>query len=57
MEKNLAQELAALERMTAGDLQRRYAELHGQPSRSRHRPYLVRKIAWRLPIRGAYAEY
>ncbi len=45
---DLATELAALDRMTTGDLAERYAELHGQPCRTRHRAYLIRKIAWRL---------
>ena len=46
--KDIATEMAALDRMTTGDLADRYAELHGQPCRTRHRAYLIRKIAWRL---------
>ncbi|MFN0138450.1 MAG: DUF2924 domain-containing protein, partial [Phycisphaerae bacterium] len=42
------QELAALGSMSVGQLHRRYAELFGEPARSRHRHYLIRKIAWRL---------
>ena len=42
---DIATELAALDRMTTGDLAERYAELHGQPCRTRHRAYLLRKIA------------
>jgi len=45
---NIKAELAALERMTTGELAERYAELTGQPARTRHRAYLIRKIAWRL---------
>lgn len=45
---DIATEIAALGRMTTGDLAERYAELHGQPCRTRHRAYLIRKIAWRL---------
>jgi hypothetical protein len=41
-------ELDALDKMTTGDLAERYAELHGQPCRTRHRAYLIRKIAWRM---------
>ncbi|MBN1489497.1 MAG: DUF2924 domain-containing protein [Phycisphaerae bacterium] len=41
-------EIAALDQMTTGELAERYAELHGQPCRTRHRAYLIRKIAWRL---------
>lgn len=44
---NVKQELATLERMSTGELAERYAEL-GQPARTRHRAYLVRKVAWRL---------
>ena len=45
---NVKQELATLERMTTGELAERYAELFGQPVRTRHRGYLIRKIAWRV---------
>ncbi len=45
---DIATEIAALDQMTTGDLAERYAELHGQPCRTRHRAYLLRKIAWRL---------
>lgn len=45
---NLAKELGGLERMTVGELQARYVEVFGEAPRSRHRQYLVRRIAWRL---------
>jgi len=45
---NIKAELAALERMTTGELAERCAELTGQPVRTRHRAYLIRKVAWRL---------
>ncbi len=45
---DIATEITALDRMSTGDLAERYAELHGQPCRTRHRAYLIRKIAWRL---------
>ena len=45
---DVATELVALDRMSTGDLAERYAELHGQPCRTRHRAYLIRKIAWRI---------
>src|SRR5688500_13196613 len=41
-------ELDALQRMTTGELCDRYLQLFGQPVRTRHRTYLIRKIAWRL---------
>lgn len=48
MKKGLAKEIAALERMSVGELQQRYAEVCGEQVRSRHKHYLVRRIAWRL---------
>jgi hypothetical protein len=46
--QDVATELAALDRMSTGELAERYRELHGQPCRKRHRAYLIRKIAWRI---------
>jgi len=48
MKLNIAKELAALEQMTVGQLQQRYVEVFGEPVRSRHKQYLIRRIAWRL---------
>ena len=48
MSLNIAKELAKLERMTVGELHDRYVEVFGEPVRSRHRRYLIRRIAWRL---------
>lgn len=48
MKLNLKKELAALERLTVGELQQRYVEVFGEPVRSRHKQYLIRRIAWRL---------
>jgi len=45
---NIKAELAALGKMSTGELVERYAALIGQPVRTRHRAYLIRKIAWRL---------
>ena len=39
----IASEIDALQKMTTNELLERYAELHGQPSRTRHRTYLIRK--------------
>ena len=41
---NIKAELAAMERMSTGQLAERYAELTGRPVRTRHRAYLIRKI-------------
>ena len=48
MAKNIQQELAALPGMTTTALGERYADLYGQPARTRHKEYLIRKIAWRI---------
>lgn len=44
----MSDELAALEEMSTSELVERYAELFGEPTRTRHKAYLIRKIAWRM---------
>jgi hypothetical protein len=44
----IEKEIAALQQMTTGQLQERYAEVFGEVPRSRHKTCLIRKIAWRL---------
>ncbi len=41
-------QIAALERMTVGQLERRYAEVSGDTARSANRRWLFRRIAWRI---------
>jgi hypothetical protein len=48
MMNDIASEITALDQVSTGDLAERCAELHGQPCRTRHRAYLIRKIAWRI---------
>jgi len=48
MPNDIKAEIEALHQMTTGELAERYETLHGQPSRTRHRAYLIRKIAWRI---------
>jgi hypothetical protein len=45
---DVTEELAALDRLTTNELCKRYLEVFGQPVRTRHKPYLIRKIAWRI---------
>lgn len=45
---DIAAEIDALNRMTTGELADRYEALHASPARTRHREYLIRKIAWRI---------
>jgi Protein of unknown function (DUF2924) len=48
MRLNVVKELAALQKMGTNDLRARYAEVFGEPTRSGNRPWLVKRIAWRL---------
>lgn len=50
MSLNIAKEVAALEQMTVGQLHDRYVEVFGEPVRSRHRQYLIRRIAKRQRV-------
>ena len=43
----IKEELAALERMSAGELAERFTELTGEPVRTRHSRYLIRRVARR----------
>ena len=38
MNLNVEKEVAALRRMSVGQLRQRYAEVFGEPTRSRHKP-------------------
>lgn len=53
MPLDIDKEMAALERMTAGQLAERFAELFGEQTHSRHRTYLIRKILWKIQTREA----
>ncbi|MBI1900555.1 MAG: DUF2924 domain-containing protein [Planctomycetia bacterium] len=48
MTLNVAKEVAAMERMTVKELQTKYADAFGEPTRTRNRVWLVKRIAWRL---------
>lgn len=41
-------QLGALERMNIGQLTEKYRELYGEPSRSRNKEYLKKRLRWRL---------
>ena len=45
---DIPKELAALEKMTTGDLRDRYRELFGDEARSWNRRWLFRRCAWRV---------
>ena len=44
----MQEDLARLEDLSTSALVERYAELFGEQTRTRHRAYLIRKIAWRM---------
>ncbi len=48
MKLEIDRDLAALGGLSTGQLCERYAELFGEPVRTRHKTYLIRKIAWKL---------
>ena len=48
MPESIEDQINALERMTTTELVERFAAVHGYPCRTRHRQYLIRKIAWRI---------
>ena len=44
----LARDLAALDTMTVGELAERYREVFGEPTRTRNKEYLRKRIAWHI---------
>ena len=48
MDPKIAKEVAALSRLSFAELRARYAQLFQEPTRVGDRPWLVRRIAWRL---------
>ena len=48
MELNIVNEVAALERLTMGQLRQRFAEVFGEATHASNRTWLVKRIAWRL---------
>ena len=45
---NIEAEHAALERMTGAELRAKHAEVFGEETRSGNKPYLVKRILWRM---------
>jgi hypothetical protein len=45
---NVGKVVSALEGMTVPELREKYEEVFGEPTRTRHKDYLLRRIAWRL---------
>jgi hypothetical protein len=48
MPPHLASEMAALERLSVGELQTRFAAVFGVPTRAHNKVWLIKRLAWRL---------
>lgn len=48
MNKSVTADVGRLEKMSVNQLAKRFEELFGEQCRSRHKRYLIRRIAWRL---------
>lgn len=48
MDETVTAEVAQLGKMSVTQLAARFEAIFGEPCRSRHRQYLIRRIAWRL---------
>ena len=48
MEMNIVNEVAALQRLSVGQLRQRFAELFGEATAASNRTWLVKRIAWRM---------
>ncbi len=48
MTKTVAAEVARLEKMSVGQLAQCFEQVFGEQCRSRHKRYLIRRIAWRI---------
>lgn len=45
---NIAREVTQMTAMTVDKLRTKYAEVFGEPCRSRHKEWLIKRIAWRM---------
>ena len=45
---DIPRQLAALREMTVGQLRERYRDVFGEPTRSRNKDFLRKKVAWRI---------
>ena len=49
MNETTYQQVQALSRMTVGELRERYIDVFGEETRSYHKDFLRKRIAWRIP--------
>lgn len=52
MKPCIEKELESLKEMTVAQLQRKYAEVFGEPTRAHNKPFLWKRIAWRLQMQA-----
>jgi len=48
MTLNIAQEVVSLQQLTIVELRHKYIEVFGEACRSRHKQWLIKRIAWRI---------
>ena len=48
MHLDIGHEVAALRRLTVGQLRQRFAEVYGEATTASNRTWLIKRIAWRL---------
>ena len=48
MELNIVNQVAALERLSVGQLRQRFAELFGETTKASNRTWLIKRITWRI---------
>ena len=48
MKQAISEQIEALRDLTVAELRERYVEVFGEESRSRHKDFLRKRIAWRL---------
>jgi hypothetical protein len=58
MQLDVEREVAALERMTVGQLRERFGEVFGEQTNARHKQWLIKRIAWKMQanIEGDISE-
>ena len=48
MALNVDKEVAAMQRMTVAQLRDKFADVFGEPTHGRNKPWLIKRIAWRM---------
>jgi hypothetical protein len=52
MKLNVGKEVAALKRMSVGELRTKFADVFGETTNARNKDWLVRRIAWRIQVQA-----